>query len=786
MAQLLSEILDASLPDLMAEARSLRRGRLVTYSPKVFVPLTTLCRDVCGYCTFARPPRRGERAYLPVEEVLAVARAGAAAGCTEALFTLGDKPELRYRVARDELASLGFATTIEYLAHCAGLVLEETGLLPHLNPGVMRRDELEQLRPVSASMGIMLETVSDRLSRKGGPHWASPDKAPARRLETIRLAGELSIPFTSGILIGIGETRAERLDALLALKELGDEYGHLGEVIVQNFRAKPGTRMADHPDAAFDDQLWSVAAARVLLGPEWHVQAPPNLAYDEFPLLLDAGIDDWGGVSPVTVDHVNPEAPWPEIERLREATASRGLALAPRLPLYPEHVAGLDRWVDPAVAPAVLRASDALGLAREDRWAPGEPVSVPFVVRRDAIPLELESGQLGAAEITRLLSARGAERERVLAAADRLRRETCGDEVTYVVTRNIQYTNVCYFRCGFCAFSKGKLAENLRGPAFLVPMDEIVRRCIEAWERGATEVCLQGGIHPSFTGDYYAEVVSSIRAAVPELHVHAFSALEVWQGAATLGLSLEDYLGRLHDLGLGSLPGTAAEILDDEVRAVICPDKVSTDQWLEVHDAAHRAGLRSNVTMMMGHVEQPRHWANHLLRAREQQARSGGFTEFVPLPFVPMEAPIYLQGRARRGPTFGEALLVHAVARLALHPLITNIQVSWVKLGPEGVRQALAAGVNDLGGTLMNESISRAAGSEWGQELPPEQMEDLIRSAGRVPRQRTTTYGTPPELQVLRSFGADPLAEPLNPPVREAGLKRPRRLVRPGLAGAAP
>ncbi len=784
MAHRVSEILSASPSDLMSEARSLRRGRLVTYSPKVFIPLTTLCRDVCGYCTFARPPRRGERAYMSVDEVLGIARSGVAAGCTEALFTLGDKPELRYKVARDELASLGFSTTLEYLAHCAGRVLRETGLLPHLNPGVMGRDDLELLRPVAASMGIMLETTSDRLSQKGGPHWASPDKLPAARLETIRLAGKLAIPFTSGVLIGIGETRKERLEALLALKALGDEYGHLGEVIVQNFRAKPGTRMADHPDASFADQLWTVAAARVVLGPDWHVQAPPNLAYDDFPLLLDAGIDDWGGVSPITIDHVNPEAPWPELERLREATASRGLALAPRLPLYPEHVEDLERWVDPEVAPAVRRAADSLGLAREDRWAPGETVPVPFIVRRDALPLELEPGQLGREEIVRLLSARGDERERVFASADRLRREVCGDEVTYVVTRNIQYTNVCYFKCGFCAFSKGKLAENLRGPAFLVPTDEIVRRSVEAWDRGATEVCLQGGIHPSFTGDYYAEVVAAIRTALPDIHIHAFSALEVWQGAATLGLTLEDYLAGLRRQGLGSLPGTAAEILDDAVRAVICPDKVTTEQWLEVHDAAHRVGLRSNVTMMMGHVDRPVHWANHLLRARAQQERSGGFTEFVPLPFVPMEAPIFLKGRARRGPTFGESLLVHAVARLVLHPLITNIQVSWVKIGPDGVRQALAAGVNDLGGTLMNESISRAAGSEWGQELQPEQMEAVIRSAGRVPRQRTTLYGVPPAEQVRRSFGAEPLAEPLNPPVRDAGLGRPERLVRPGLAAA--
>jgi FO synthase len=778
-----ADLVAAPLEELLAEARRLRPGPLVTYSPKVFVPLTTLCRDVCGYCTFARPPRRGERAFMTEQEVLAVARAGAAAGCREALFTLGDKPELRYKVARDELRALGCETTLEYLERCARLVLEETGLLPHVNPGVMSRAELERLRPVSASLGIMLETTAERLAGKGGPHWASPDKLPARRLETIRLAGELAIPFTSGILIGIGETREERIDALLALKALGEEHGHVQEVIVQNFRAKPGTRMAAHPEPSLEDHLWTIAAARVLLGPDWHLQAPPNLAFDDFPRLLDAGIDDWGGVSPVTIDHVNPEAPWPEIERLAEAARSRGLELAPRLPVYPEYVD--ERWLDPGVMPHVLRASDAARLARDDAWAPGDPVTPPFVVRRDAPPVELTGADLGEDEITRLLEARGEEAQCVFAAADRLRRDVCGDTVSYVVTRNIQYTNVCYFRCGFCAFSKGKLAANLRGAPYLVPHDEIVRRVEEAWERGATEVCLQGGIHPAFTGDYYADVVRAIRDAVPGIHVHAFSALEVWQGAATLELSLADYLAHLHDLGLGSLPGTAAEVLDDEVRRIICPDKVTTAQWLAVHDAAHRVGLRSNVTLMFGHVESPRSWARHLLRAREQQRRSGGFTEFVPLPFVPMEAPIYLQGGARRGPTFREALLVHAVARLALHPEITNIQASWVKLGPEGTRQALAAGVNDLGGTLMNESISRSAGAAFGQELPPERMEELIRAADRVPRQRTTLYADAPEERVRASFGAAPLAEPLNPPVRDAGLVAPPRLVRPGLLAGA-
>jgi FO synthase len=787
------ELLGTPVQTLCAEARGLRQGPLVTYSPKVFIPLTTLCRDVCAYCTFARPPRRGERAFMTLDEVLEIARAGAAAGCHEALFTLGDKPELRYRVAREELRALGCETTLEYLARAAWLVLEETGLLPHLNPGVMTRQELLELRGVSASMGIMLETASERLSAKGMPHHGSPDKLPKRRLETIAAAGEVGVPFTTGILIGIGETRLERLEALLAIRELGERYGHVQEVIVQNFRAKPGTRMAEYPEPTLEDHLWTIAAARVLLGPDSRIQAPPNLAYNEFPRLLDAGIDDWGGVSPVTIDHVNPEAPWPAIAGLEEATRARGLELAPRLPIYPRYVAELERWCDPAVARAVRRRADSLGLAREDSWAPGglDPVPRRQLVRltnyrpSNAVRAALAKDELGEDDIVTLFRARGDDRRAVLAAADRLRRRVNGDTVSYVVTRNIQYTNVCYFRCGFCAFSKGKLAANLRGPAYLVPMEEIVRRCEEAWERGAVEVCLQGGIHPAFTGDYYLDVVRAIKAAVPGLHVHAFSALEIWQGAATLGMPLDRYLGLLQEAGLGSLPGTAAEILDDEVRRVICPDKVTTAQWLHVHDVAHRVGLRSNVTIMFGHVDGPRSWARHLIHARKQQQRTRGFTEFVPLPFVHREAPIALKGLSRRGPTFGEVLLMHAVARLSLHPWITNIQASWVKAGPEGVAALLAAGVNDLGGTLMNESISRAAGSQHGQELRPEAMEALIRSNGRVPRQRTTLYDEAPAERRLASFGAPPLAEPWNPSVNDAGLKAPSRLVRPGLLAAS-
>jgi FO synthase len=775
-------LLEATTEELCAEARSLRRGTVVTYSPKVFIPLTKLCRDVCHYCTFARPPRRGERAYMSEEEVLAVARAGAEAGCREALFTLGDKPELRYRVAREELAELGCETTVEYLARCAKLVLEETGLLPHANPGVLSRDELALLRTVSVSQGLMLETASERLSAPGGPHYGSPDKLPAARLETIRLAGELRIPFTTGILIGIGETREERIDALLAIGELGERYGHIQEVIVQNFRAKPGTKMAGHPEPSLDELLWTAAAARVVLGSDWHIQCPPNLSGDDFGRLLEAGIDDWGGVSPVTIDHVNPEAPWPELERLSAETEAQGFALAPRLAVYPEYVSG--RWIDAGVMPHALHAADGDGLARDDRWAAGSHAPIPFTPR-DALPVDSRD-ELGGEELVRLFAARGEELHRVLAAADALRREVNGDTVTYVVTRNVNYTNVCYFRCGFCAFSKGRLAANLRGKPYLVPFEEIVRRGREAWDRGAVELCLQGGIHPGFTGETYLDICRALKAELPDLHIHAFSALEVWQGAATLGLSLEEYLGSLRDAGLASLPGTAAEILDDDVRRVICPDKVTTAQWLRVHDVAHRIGLRSTTTIMFGHVDGPSSWARHLLELREQQRRSDGFTEFVPLPFVHMEAPIYLNGKARPGPTFREAMLMHAVARLGLHPWITNVQASWVKLGVKGAQAVLRAGANDLGGTLMNESISRAAGADHGQELPPEAMEAAIRAIGRTPRQRTTLYGEPPPERVAASFSAPPLSEPVNPAASEAGLRPPPKLVRPGLVDRIP
>ncbi len=775
----MNDIETASLDDLMTRAAAKRdaaHGRLVSYSRKVFIPLTYLCRDVCHYCTFAKRPRAGHPAYLSSDEVLAIARAGAAAGCTEALFTLGDKPELRYRAAREALAELGHETTIQYLREMCALVLKETGLLPHINPGIMTREEIASLREVSASMGIMLESSSERLCEPGGVHYGSPDKLPSVRLEMMRHAGELAVPFTTGILIGIGETRAERLESLAAIRDLHEQYGHIQEVIVQNFRAKPNTKQAAAPEPDLDDLLWTIAAARLILPDDVHVQAPPNLSPGVYEKLINAGIDDWGGVSPVTPDHVNPEAPWPQIEALGQRTAAMGKVLVQRLPVYPSYAFAADRWCAPGIATRVRRAIDAEGWAREDDWAPGLTVlpkpRTPMLERADRaierIVSKAVSGErLNEPEIVRLFAARDADYEHVITAADALRQSVSGDVVRYVVNRNINYTNICYYRCRFCAFSKGKTHEELRGAPYDLALDEVVRRSQEAWDRGATEVCLQGGIHPDYTGETYLGVCRAIKAVLPDMHIHAFSPLEVTQGAATLGLSLRDFLAQLKEAGLGTLPGTAAEILDDEVRAIICPDKVNTEQWLEVVRTAHQLGLRTTSTIMYGHVERPISWARHLLRLRDLQAETGGFTEFVPLPFVHMEAPMYLRGQARKGPTLREAVLMHAVARLALHPLITNIQTSWVKMGPDGAALCLNAGANDIGGTLMNESISRAAGTQHGQEFPPEAMEGLIRSIARVPVQRDTLYRPAAQERRSVSFDAPELAPVIQTPPRK-------------------
>jgi FO synthase len=781
---LLAWLEQASLGELVDAAGSLRdagHARNISYSRKVFIPLTHLCRDVCHYCTFAQRPRAGRAAYLSADEVLAIARAGAAAGCTEALFTLGDKPELRYAAARDALATLGYQTTIGYLQAMCALVLRETGLLPHANPGIMNRPEMAGLRTVSASQGIMLESLSARLCEPGGVHYGSPDKRPELRIETLRLAGELRVPFTTGILIGIGETRTERLEALLAIRDLHCQYGHVQEVIVQNFRAKPGTKRAGAAEPDLDDLLWTIAAARLILGAAMNIQAPPNLSPGVYPRLIAAGINDWGGVSPVTPDHVNPEAPWPEITELAGRSAAAGKLLVHRLPIYPSYAQDLTTWSVPEIAKQVRRLSDAEGLARDDDWAPGTTVKprMPAVHAHSVDPaidhiveIAVAGGRLAEPQIVRLFGARDADYQRVIVAADELRRAVSGDTVRYAVNRNINYTNICYYRCQFCAFSKGRTHEALRGTPYDLAIEEIVRRAAEAWERGATELCLQGGIHPDYTGETYLRICRAIKAAVPDMHIHAFSPLEVRQGAATLGLPIPAFLARLKEAGLGTLPGTAAEILDDEVRAVICADKLNTAEWLDVVRAAHGLGLRTTSTIMYGHVEAPPSWARHLLALRDLQAETGGFTEFVPLPFVHMEAPMYLRGAARRGPTFREAVLMHAVARLVLHPHITNIQTSWVKMGPQGAAACLRAGANDLGGTLMNESISRAAGTEHGQEFPPEAMEDLIRSLGRVPEQRNTLYGPVPVERRAASLSAAALAPVvLTPPRKLAAVE---------------
>lgn len=775
-------LVDMSLDQLLPAAAARRDAAFgidQTWSPKVFLPLTQLCRDLCHYCTFSRSVP-GQRAYMTADEVLAVARQGVAAGCTEALFTLGDKPELRFPQARRELDAMGYATTLDYLEAICRRVMDETGLIPHINAGVMEPADIARLRRVSASQGLMLETVADRLGEKGQPHFRSPDKVPAVRLATIRAAGELKVPFTTGILIGIGETRAERIDALLAIRDLHAEFGHITEVIVQNFRAKPRTPMANADDPPMEELLWTIAAARMLLPLDVSVQAPPNLSDAMFPRLLEAGINDWGGISPVTPDHVNPERPWPAVDKLRAATEAAGRRLVARLPVYP----GWDtaQWQDPAILPLLARHSDAQGYARADAWSPGMPLPPQPAWAGQAVPSAriarlVEKAQAGNGldedDIIALFAARGADVEHVCAGADALRRAVRGDTVTFVVNRNINYTNICTHACGFCAFSKGRGAESLRGKPYDLDLAEVARRAREAVSRGATEVCMQGGIHPAYTGETYLGLLRAVKAVEPDLHIHAFSPLEIRQGAATLGLGLEDFLVRLKEEGLGSLPGTAAEILDDEVRAVICPDKLTTAQWLEVVETAHRVGLKTTATIMFGNVDRPRHWARHLIRVRELQQRTGGITEFVPLPFVPMEAPMALRGLARRGPTFREVRLMHAVARLALHPLITSIQASWVKLGAEGIRACLAGGVNDIGGTLMDESISRAAGARHGQEMSPTEMEDLIHALGRQPLQRTTLYGTVDAMTCARARHAAPLEPVVMTPPRKFKNEEP-------------
>ncbi|MCP5027146.1 MAG: 5-amino-6-(D-ribitylamino)uracil--L-tyrosine 4-hydroxyphenyl transferase CofH [Actinomycetia bacterium] len=757
-----------------AAVRDDQFGTRVTYSPKVFIPLTMLCQDKCGYCTFAQPPARLDTVYLEPEQVVAIARAGASVGCHEALFTLGERPEARYPVAAEWLAERGYQSTIHYLAEMAKMVQAKTGLLPHANAGALFPDELTQLRPVSPSQGMMIESLNPDLEC----HRGSPDKTPERRLATLDAAGELKIPFTTGILVGIGESRQDRVDALEAIAGSHRRHGHIQEVIVQNFLPKPGTAMHLKSPCPEDEYLEALALARLILPAEIHLQAPPNLS-DDFGVLLDAGIDDWGGVSPVTADHVNPERPWPALDRLRQATEARGHVLAPRLTIYPEYALDADTWLAEAQRFPVLDRSDAEGLGRDDpgsvfpekvefvmvgddgadveqigdhstQWYVGTDVETPVLVpgpgaARGPVAEVLDGvgagEEPGVDELVTLFSARGPEVHAVAKLSDQLRQEAVGDVVTWISNRNINYTNVCTFKCKFCGFSKGPLSLNLRGKPYLLELSEMQERVIEARDKGATEVCLQGGIHPDFDGEYYVDVARAVHEADPDMHIHGFTALEVTEGAKRSGEPLDEYLKRLMDAGLRTLPGTAAEILDDGIRARLCPDKIDTQEWLDTHRVAHSVGLKSNVTIMFGSIENPIHWARHLVRTRDVQKETGGFTEFVPLPFVHMAAPMYLQKWARRGPTFREVVLMHSIGRIAYRGQIENIQASWVKLGFGGVRQLLQAGVNDLGGTLIDENISRAAGASHGQEVTESDFRALVESLGRSLEQRTTVYG---------------------------------------------
>ncbi|MCY7344029.1 MAG: bifunctional FO biosynthesis protein CofGH [Pseudonocardia sp.] len=796
------------LDELLAAASRIRdaglaaQGRpgVVTYSRKVFIPLTRLCRDRCHYCTFATVPHRLPAAFMEREEVLEIARAGAAAGCKEALFTLGDRPEERWPAAREWLDARGYGSTLDYVRACAIAVLEETGLLPHLNPGVLSWEELTRLKPVAPSMGMMLETTATRLwSEPGGPHYGSPDKEPAVRLRTLTDAGRVGVPFTTGILIGIGENRVERAESIFAIRSAARAAGHIQEVIVQNFRAKPDTAMRDDPDASLEDLAATIAVTRILLGSTMRVQAPPNLVGEEFALMLRAGIDDWGGVSPVTADHDNPERPWPAIESLAAQSAAAGFTLRERLTAYPKYVLAGSPWIDTRLHAHVAALADPeTGLAREDAVPEGRPWQEPdggfvssgrtelnssidtlgrtddrrgdfesvygdwdslrdeLAAHQQAAPERLDSDvraglALAAADPAALLdpahhaaalaliTADGAALEELTRLADDVRADAVGDEVTYVVNRNINFSNVCYVGCRFCAFAQRERDAD----AFRLSLDEIAARAVEAAADGATEVCMQGGIDPQLPITFYADLVRAVKAAVPDMHLHAFSPMEIVSAAAKAGVSIEEWLTELRDAGLGSIPGTAAEILDDEVRWVLTKGKLPAAQWLDVVGTAHRLGIPSSSTMMYGHVDEPRHWLGHLRTLAAQQDLSGGFTEFVPLPFVHTNAPIYLAGIARPGPTERDNRAVHAFARLALHGRIDHVQCSWVKLGDSLSARILQGGADDMGGTLMEETISRMAGSENGSARTVTELKAIAELAGRPVRQRGTTYAEP-------------------------------------------
>ncbi|MEV1202707.1 bifunctional FO biosynthesis protein CofGH [Microbispora rosea] len=804
------------------------RPGVITYSRKVFIPLTRLCRDRCGYCTFATAPHKLPAAFLSPDEVLEIARQGAAMGCKEALFTLGDRPEDRWHQAREWLDAHGYDDTLSYVRAMAIRVLEETGLLPHLNPGVLTWKDLQRLKPVAPSMGMMLETTSRRLfTEKGEAHYGSPDKDPDVRLRVLEDAGRSSVPFTTGLLIGIGETIEERADSIFAIRRVAREYGGIQEVIVQNFRAKPDTAMRGMPDADLHELAATIAVTRLVLGPKVRVQAPPNLIGEEYALMLRAGIDDWGGVSPLTPDHVNPERPWPQIDDLAARTAGAGFALRERLTIYPEYVLAGEPWLDPRLTEHVAALADpATGLAREDAVLQGRPWQEPdgglgglvtggradlhtavdaegrtgdrradfdsvygdWDALRERLPsggrdgavradvrealrqAEADPARLTDEQALTLLDLAGdqsgagaddAGLDELCRIADGLRREAVGDDVTYVVNRNINFTNVCYTGCRFCAFAQRRTDAD----AYTLSLSEVADRAQEAWEAGATEVCMQGGIHPDLPGTAYFDIARAVKERCPEIHVHAFSPMEVVNGASRTNLSVEEWLHAAREAGVDSLPGTAAEILDDDVRWVLTKGKLPAREWIEVISTAHRVGIPTTSTMMYGHVDTHEHWVRHIRLIRTIQEETGGFSEFVLLPFVHHSAPIYLAGIARPGPTARENRAVHALARVMLHGAIRNIQCSWVKLRDDLCRDVLAGGVNDLGGTLMEETISRMAGSENGSYKTISEIAAMVAPTGRPLRQRTTAYGRPSEERAEAARRSDGVCQSVRRPL---------------------
>ncbi|GAA2324852.1 bifunctional FO biosynthesis protein CofGH [Streptomyces caniferus] len=819
-AAVLLQARGADLTDLCASAARVRdagleaagRPGVITYSRGVFIPLTRLCRDKCHYCTFVTVPgklrRDGHGMFLSPDEVLDIARRGAELGCKEALFTLGDKPEDRWPEAREWLEAHGYDDTLSYVRAMAIRVLEETGLLPHLNPGVLSWTDFQRLKPVAPSLGMMLETTAERLwSEPGGPHYGSPDKEPAVRLRVLEDAGRSNVPFTTGLLIGIGETYEERAESLFALRRIQRAYHGIQELIMQNFRAKPDTAMRGMPDAELEELAATIAVARHIMGPSTRIQAPPNLVDGEYALLIAAGIDDWGGVSPLTLDHVNPERPWPQIDELTERCAASGFALRERLPIYPEFLQRGEPWLDPRLLPHVRALADPeTGLAVEDAPVVGRPWQEPdegFTMsssgrtdlhrtidtegrtadRRDDFdevygdwealreaaapgmaPERIETDVRGAlsqaaddptkltdAEALALLHADGPALDALCTIADELRRDTVGDDVTYIVTRNINFTNVCYTGCRFCAFAQRRTDAD----AYTLSLSQVADRAEQAWEVGAVEVCMQGGIHPDLPGTAYFDIARAVKERVPGMHVHAFSPMEVVNGATRTGLSIREWLTEAKAAGLDSIPGTAAEILDDEVRWILTKGKLPTATWVEVIKTAHELGIRSSSTMMYGHVDQPRHWLGHLRLLAEIQQETGGFTEFVTLPFIHTNAPVYLAGIARPGPTTRDNRAVTAMARVLLHPHITNIQTSWVKLGTEGAAEMLRSGANDLGGTLMEETISRMAGSSYGSYRSIQDLIAIADHAGRPARPRTTTYAPVSEERRTAALASD-------------------------------